>query len=165
MTEYKLGVDIGGVIIDRINDSKDTSFFSDNYLNTTAVPGAFEYLSKLNKGIFKDKLFIVSKCGENNQRKSLEWMTHTGFYEITGIPKERLHFCRERSGKGPICAKIGITHFIDDRLEVLKYMIDYVDNLYLFKPQESEIKGWEGFLNYVKRVNNWKEIADMLKNI
>ena len=39
MTE-KLGVDIGGVIIDRANDRTDTSFFGGNYLETTAVPGA-----------------------------------------------------------------------------------------------------------------------------
>jgi len=35
-TDEVLGVDIGGVIIDRINDGTDTSFFGDNYLRTTA---------------------------------------------------------------------------------------------------------------------------------
>jgi len=33
-----LGVDIGGVIMDKANDSTDTSFFSENFLETTATP-------------------------------------------------------------------------------------------------------------------------------
>lgn len=42
-----LGVDIGGVIINRVNDDTDTSFFGDNYLATTATPGVFWALAQL----------------------------------------------------------------------------------------------------------------------
>lgn len=39
----RIGLDVGGVLIDRIkNDGTDTSFKSDNFLLTSAVPGAFE---------------------------------------------------------------------------------------------------------------------------
>jgi hypothetical protein len=39
-----IGIDIGGVIIDRTNDKADTSFFGPNYLATTAVPAVFNAL-------------------------------------------------------------------------------------------------------------------------
>src|SRR3989344_1660700 len=104
--EYKLGIDLGGVIIDRINDGTDTSFFGENYLRTTAVPGAFEAIAKLNKSVFRDSVYIISKCSEGIQRKSLNWLAHHRFYDITGIPLERVHFCRRRNGKGPISRDI-----------------------------------------------------------
>jgi len=157
-------VDVGGVIIDRINDNTDTSFLSDNYLKTTSVPGTFEHLTKLNNSLFKDRVFIVSKCGEKVQNKTLEWMAYHNFYEVTGIPKERVNFCRKRDGKGPICRDLGITHFVDDRLEVLSYMLDDVEKLYLFKPQEHEVKGWEKFLPKVTRVETWPEFKKLLED-
>ncbi|HJZ19149.1 MAG TPA: hypothetical protein VJ208_03525 [Candidatus Nanoarchaeia archaeon] len=42
MVKGILGVDIGGVIIDRVrNDGTDTAFKSKRYLETTAIPGVF----------------------------------------------------------------------------------------------------------------------------
>ncbi len=162
--EYKLGIDIGGVIIDRINDDTDTSFFGENYLKTTAVPRAFESIAKLNKSVFRDSVYIISKCGEGIQRKSLNWLAHHRFYDITGIPLERIHFCRRRNGKGPISRDLGLTHFIDDRLEVLSYMFDDVEKLYLFKPQEREVENWKQLLSSVTRVENWSELTESLEN-
>ncbi|MBA3679436.1 hypothetical protein H0W80_04625, partial [Candidatus Saccharibacteria bacterium] len=49
-----LGVDVGGVIIDRVNDNTDTSFFGDNYLSTTAVSDVFEALAELVQARFED---------------------------------------------------------------------------------------------------------------
>jgi hypothetical protein len=40
----------------------------------------------------------------------------------TGLLEENIHFCAEVSGpdgKGPIAAKLGITHFVDDSDEAL----------------------------------------------
>lgn len=161
--EYKLGIDIGGVIIDRINDDTDTSFFGENYLRTTAVPGAFESIAKLNKFIFKDSVYIISKCGEEVQKKSLNWLVYNRFYDITGISLERIHFCRKRNGKGPISRDIGLTHFIDDRLEVLSYMLDDVKKLYLFRPQERDLEDWKHLLPRVTRIESWGELTELLK--
>lgn len=156
-----LGVDIGGVLIDRANDNTDTSFFSGNYLKTTAVPGAFEAIAFLNKGVFKDAVFLVSKCGLNTQRKTLEWLKHNGFYDQTGLTPDKVHFCLERAEKSIICTRLGVTHFVDDRLEVLSYLLN-VPYQYLFQGSAKEIQRFSAHLGDVKRFENWKELGEEL---
>ena len=152
-----IGVDIGGVIIDRANDNTDTSFFSGNYLKTTATKGVFEALRDLVEKKFGENVYIVSKCGKNIQGKTLEWLNHHNFYTITGIRPEAVHFCLERHQKAGICEKLGITHFIDDRLEILG-SLSTVNTLYLFQPREEEILKNLRHLHRVKKVNSWEEV-------
>ncbi len=154
-----LGVDIGGVIIDKINDNTDTSFFGSNYLHTTAVPGAFEALKTLS-GIYVTHL--VSKCGENIQRKTLEWLAHHDFYDKTGVARENVHFCRRRNEKRGICDDIGATHFVDDRLEVLSYLSGKM-KLYLFNPNEREMQKFSHALTRVTRADNWQNLSHVLQ--
>lgn len=59
MSREVLGVDIGGVVIDRVNDNTDTSFFGNNYLKTTAVPDVFAVLQRLATGRFAGNLHLV----------------------------------------------------------------------------------------------------------
>lgn len=137
----KIGIDIGGVIIDRIrNDESDTSLFGENYLNAFSVKDAFDAIKTLNAGVFKDQVFVISKCGQNIERKSREWLAHNKFPEITGVPMEKVHFCRTRAEKAPIAKELGLTHFVDDKLEVLGYMRDVVRNRILFNPDILEMK-------------------------
>lgn len=155
-----LGVDIGGVIIDRANDKTDTSFFSENYLLTTPVPGALESLAYLASNFFP-AVYLISKCGPQIEAKTRDWLKHHDFFRKTSIPPENLHFCRERKNKAVICHNLGISHFIDDRLEVLS-CLDQVPNLYLFKPNPDEIKRYEIHLEKVTRIESWE---DLLKKI
>ncbi len=150
-----LGVDVGGVIIDRVNDGTDTSFFGRNFLLTAAVADVFEVLKQLNERF--DKIVLVSKCGQSTQDRTRQWLAHHNFYDRTGLAEVDVHFCRERREKAPICQQLGVTHFIDDRLEVLGYL-ETVSNLYLFQPIESEVKRFSRFLPKVKRMNSWQEV-------
>lgn len=50
-----------------------------------------------------------------------------------------------------------MTHFIDDRLEVLSYLTA-VENLYLFQPLEAEIREFGEYLDRVHRVQTWSEL-------
>lgn len=152
-----LGVDIGGVIIDRVNNGADTSFFSDNYLRTTAVPGVFDALRELVEKRFGDKVFLVSKCGRKVQEKTMHWLDHNGFYDSTGIKHGHIHFCRERHEKAGICQRLSVTHFVDDRLEVLSNLTT-VGTLYLFQSRPDEVQRFARFLGMVKQVNSWQEI-------
>jgi hypothetical protein len=154
-----LGIDIGGVIIDRVNDDTDTSFFGDNYLKTTAVPGAFEAIKSLVDRRFQGHAYVVSKCGKNVERKTREWLAHHDFYRRTGLHEDDVHFCRKRHEKAPICARLGITHFVDDRLEVLSYL-ETVPHKYLFRPDEAEVTRFSGYLNRVIRVQSWDETVN-----
>jgi len=156
-----LGIDIGGVIMDKTNDKTDTSFFSDNFLKTTAVPQVFEVLAILVGRRFGPNTHIVSKCGRKVQEKSLLWLAHHDFYRRTGIPESNVHFCKERSEKAPICQNLGITHFIDDKLEVLSYLTT-VEHKYLFQGDPKEINRYQGFLGKVYPVNSWPEFLHLL---
>ncbi len=161
MSKETFGVDIGGVIIDRKNDGTDTSFFTDNYLRTTAVPGVFHALRQLVEKRFGDKVFLVSKCGRGVQSKTLHWLAYNSFYDLTGIGRDQVHFFRKRHEKASICEKLGITHFVDDRLEVLGNLTT-VGTLYLFQPRPDEVRRFRHFLNRVRQVDSWQEITKEL---
>lgn len=153
-----LGVDIGGVVIDRANDNTDTSFFSGNYLRTTAVPGVFDALHQLVSQRFGGQVYLVSKCGRRVQEKTLHWLEYHNFYLRTGIAPEHVKFCVERHQKAGICEELGITHFVDDRLEVLGYLTYVVSKLYLFQASDREVSRYAHVLSRVTRVESWDEI-------
>jgi hypothetical protein len=152
-----LGIDIGGVIIDRVNDETDTSFFGENYLKTTAVPGAFITIAELVRTRFGKNVFLVSKCGAKIEDRSREWLKYHRFFEITGIPQTHLYFCKKRHEKAGICRKLNVTHFIDDRLEVLSYL-DTVSHRFLFQPNDAEVSKFAHALHHVQRVESWNEL-------
>ena len=153
-----LGIDVGGVIIDRVNDDTDTSFFGDNYLNTTDVPGAIEAIGRLVARRFGQKSYVVSKCGARIEQRTRQWMAHRGFYDLTGIAPERFHFCRRRQDKAGICRELGITHFVDDRLEGLGCLTT-VPHRYLFRPNPDEVRKFSRHLPLVRTVYDWSEIG------
>lgn len=133
----RIGVDVGGVIIDRIkNDNTDTSFRSDNFLRTTAVPGAFEAIRAMTNAFGSENVFIISKV--KTDTKTRLWLGHHSFYERARFRPENLRFCRERYEKGPIADSLPggpLTHFVDDRADVLHDM-PHVGTRYLFGPQD-----------------------------
>jgi hypothetical protein len=155
-----IGIDIGGVIIDRTNDAADTSFFGPNYLASIAMPGAFDIIGKLARERFK--VYLVSKCGPQTEAKTKQWLKHNGFYEATGVLPIDVRFCRERKDKAQICRKLGITHFVDDRLEVLWHMKETVCNLYLLASVPSEVRKFAHALPYVLPVKSWEELGHIL---
>ena len=158
-----LGVDIGGVIIDKVNDGTDTSFFSANFLQTTAVPGVFQALRRLVDERFGSQVYLVSKCGQRVQKRTLLWLARedNNFYEQTGISPNHVWFCKQRHEKAGICQKLGITHFIDDRLEILGNLTT-VENLYLFQPNGNEVRRFAHFLDRVRQIDIWDEILEEL---
>ena len=156
----KFGVDVGGVILDRGNDREDTSLFGPAYLSAKPVQGAVEAVAKLNE-MFGGQVYIVSKCGQNIENKTREWMKHNKFHEQTGVGEDHLRFCRERKDKAPIAKELGLTHFVDDRLEILEYLKGIVQTRFLFRPSGNEIK-------LIGRgpailVFSWKELLDWVE--
>jgi len=167
-----LGVDIGNVICGGDTDESDAaSFFGDRWLDTPELPGAFEALSALNlRGMalafhngkemgFPGCIWLVSKCGARIEERTRRWLEAREFHEITRIPAERLRFCRDRAGKGPICADLGVTHFVDDRLENLGHVEATVPNRYLFRGRDGEIARNARHMVGVKRVSAWAALA------
>jgi hypothetical protein len=157
-----LGVDVGGVLIQPSDEDADTSFFGGNYLATPEVPHAFDALALLVSEVFGEAVYLVSKCGEATERRTLEWLAHHDFHARTGVPRGHVHFCRRRADKAPIAASLGLTHFVDDRLEVLGYMRG-VANRYLFKPRPPEVARNAQHLPLVRRVDGWPELVTAIQ--
>lgn len=157
-----LGVDVGGVIIQPADDDADTSFFGDHYLRTPPVPGVFEGLATLVAARFGPAVHLVSKCGEQTEARTREWLAHHDFYRRTGISPENVHFCRTRAAKAPIAAELGLTHFVDDKLEVLSYLSS-VPHRFLFRPSPGEVAAYAEHLAAVHPVASWPELVAALR--
>lgn len=135
----RLGVDIGRVIIDGSSHptGDDTAFFKggiENALRTPAMDGAFDAISLLVER-FDGRVWLVSKCGDRVQQRTRQWLAHHRFFEETSISPAHLRFCLQRPEKAVHCRDVGITHFIDDRADVLVALHGIVPHRYLFGPQ------------------------------
>ena len=158
---HALGVDVGGVIIEPMDNSDDTSFFGPNYLRTPAIEGAFDALRVLNRAYFPGCVYLVSKCEKRVQAHTLDWLAHHDFHGYTGIPVEHVHFCRQRHEKGEIAARLGLTHFVDDRLEVLSYLRTVAVRC-LFRGRPAELQSYAHLLPQVAQVATWSEALPVL---
>lgn len=155
-----LGIDFGRVIEGGLgaDDATDTSFLDatlEEALATPATPGAFDVIPRL-VARFDRRVWIISKCGESTQRKTLAWLEHHDFYQRTGLPRGNVRFCRERTEKAIHCRELSITHMIDDRLDVHEAIRDVVPHLYLFGPQHGDIPDW------VVHTPNWSAVEAAL---
>jgi len=145
-TQLRLGVDIGRVIIDGSShpSGDDTAFFKgglDNALRTPPMAGVFGVLPRL-VDLFEHRVWLVSKCGDRVQQRTLAWLEHHDFYERTGITPTSVRFCRTRPEKADHAAELRLTDFIDDRADVHEALKGIVERCYLFGPQRRAAAGW-----------------------
>lgn len=141
-----LGIDIGRVIIGPVDNvgRADTSFLSgtpERAMQTPPAPGAFTAIARLAEA-FDGAVWLVSKCGPRVQAKTRRWLDHWRFWTATGIAPDHLRFCLERRDKALHCHELGVTHFIDDRLDVLAHLRGFVPCLYLFGHQKAPAPSW-----------------------
>jgi hypothetical protein len=142
----RLGIDFGRVINDGSAhpDGDDTAFLNGEFeaaMRTPAMPGAFTSIARLTT-LFAGQVWIVSKCGPRIQERTLQWLEHHDFWAKTGMIPANTRFCRARPDKVIHCKRLKITHFVDDRRDVLNHMRGVVDHLYLFGHQKSEAPDW-----------------------
>jgi len=159
MKDKTIGSDIGGVILD-IDPSKVdlNDFAGENWENQfPLIDGAVDTLKKLYEQT-NGKLYFVSTV-ENRwfRKKSKDLLNHWEFFEKTGIPQEKVHYCFKNPDKKGICSELGITHFIDDNPQVLGNLINTVPNLYHFKgknPNFRNVENWQEFYNELNLQNS-----------
>lgn len=96
--------------------------------------------------------------------KTRNWLRMQNIYQQTGIDPDQVWFCLERNEKAEICKVLGITHFIDDRLEVLGYLTS-VPHKVLLRPNPREVERFPQFLPSVTRVQSWNEVPAALPTI
>lgn len=135
----RLGIDIGHVIVaGPRNRNEDTGFFDGDeaaLLATPEMPGAFEAIGRLVL-LFEAEVWLISKCGPRIQERTLRWLDGHNFWRDALMLPRCARFCRRRPEKRDICLELGVTHFVDDRADVLQAMSDVVPNRYLFGPQQ-----------------------------
>lgn len=148
------GVDIGNVIIE--NRGTTEEYRQKYYLSIPPVSGVFSVLKKLNN-THPGNVYLISKCKKEAEKHILEWLHAHDFFKETGLAIENIFFVRERKDKVAICKQLGITHFVDDRLEVLSHMIGTVPYLFLYKPKEEEVLQFKEFLLEVTVINKWED--------
>lgn len=126
----RLGVDIGGVI-------KGLSFMEELGLpDNEPKPDAFEVLRELSEWMFKDNIWLISKCRARTQTKTLEWLSYHDFYNRTRIQPKQVIFTRADEQKAIVAKRLKLTHYIDDKFGVLRSMAQNgIVNLYLFKEE------------------------------
>lgn len=157
----RVGIDIGRVIMSAISDGKsDTSFLSGDLqraMKTAPAPNAFEGVNALVEA-FDGQAWLVSKAGPSVQFKTKEWLKHWKFFAETGLPRGNLRFCLRRPEKAGHCKQLKISHFIDDRLDVLEHLRGVVPHLYLFgeQPHLECIPGW------TKHVTDWQHTVEVV---
>jgi hypothetical protein len=152
----KLGIDVGRVLISPGDSSKpDTSFIGgslEDALTTPPYDDMFDIVPSLVER-FEGRVWIVSKCGPRIQERTLQWFEHHRFFERTGIHRDQVRFCLKRPDKAIHCRELGITHFIDDRADVLEPMAGIVPNRYLFGPQRGSTPA------DMRHVMTWRDVA------
>lgn len=150
-----LGIDIGRVLIapGGCGGKEDTSFIEgtlEEALRTPPMDGAFDAVKQLVEA-FERRVWLISKCYPRVQDRTRRWLDHHGFYDKTGLRRDRVVFCLERPQKAGHCERLGIEYFIDDRLDVLEAMRGKVPHLFLFGPQRHPVPD----LSWLAKVLTW----------
>lgn len=127
-----LGIDIGRVILADATDIRDSIFSRDNYINANFTEGAEDALTSLVEMVGSRSVYLVSKCSPTIQKRTTEVLEHHKFFNNTGLVRDNLLYCEQRYEKAVIAEQLGLTHFVDDRVGVLKSMPESVGSKFLF---------------------------------
>jgi len=143
---HRIGIDIGRVLLGptREDGGADTSFLSgsdERALSSPPAPGAFEAAARLAERT-GGNVWLVSKCGPRIQDLTARWLERQGFWACTGLDREHLRFCLRRPEKRVHAEELRLTHFVDDRLEVLEALRGLVPSLVLFGHQRAPAPEW-----------------------
>lgn len=128
-----IGIDIGRVLIE--GDGPDTSFLSGSLEQALACPpcpGALEGLTALVELFGPEHTHLVSKAGPRVAERSRRWLEAHDVYARTGLRPEHLVFVRERRDKAREAVRLGLSHFVDDRLDVLHHLAGLVPHLFVY---------------------------------
>ena len=151
-----LGVDVGRVVA---GEDQETfrSLLMDDWMGTPLVDDAMSCLELLTRSArFADRVYLISKAGPKVQHRTRVWLASLTFYSTTGIGPDRLHFVRDRSEKGVVCKRLGVTHFVDDRISALAHL-ETVRYRYLFAPDGAkQVPPW------AQSVASWQDLLGRL---
>jgi hypothetical protein len=155
----RLGIDIGRVIIGGGDaPGADTQFLGNDdasALRTPALAGSFETIARLVEQL-SGRVWLISKAGPRIQARTLCWLDHRRFYDTTRLPRDHVRFCRKRPEKADHARALRLSHFIDDRLDVLAHLRGLVPTLVLFGARTRTAPSWAA------PAPTWREVPSAL---
>lgn len=120
----RLGIDFGNVIVSAHEDGVFFKRSASGDLEDVAepCPGARDGVRALVRLFKREHVFIVSRARSRVARATLDWLQQSSFAKDTGLLVDEGHvfFVHGRVDKRYIVEQLGITHFIDDRISVLR---------------------------------------------
>lgn len=158
-----LGVDVGGVIMDFLGLDQDDPRQTGDVVDIPPVTDSIESLATLNSSDkFAARVFLVSRYRGSGPEAVLSWLHHWDFFERTAIPENHFYPCAQRHEKLPIALDLHITHFVDDRAEVLSHMIGVVPHLFLFQNLDESMDDFAAARSHMRFFKTWKELLPAL---
>jgi len=157
--KFKIGIDINGVLA----NNKLPYFKTQNYSIFSVMENAINVVKNLVKKYGAENIYIIS-CVQSHQLSFITgiWMETHNFLHKTNISLDNVIICTRMKDKSRIAEKLNLTHFIDDRPEVLNYFSKETTIL-VYQPKKSQIKKYPDIASRAIIVNSWNEIADYLK--
>lgn len=104
--------------------------------------------------LLSGRVWIVSAASARTQAATLDWLEAVEFHRRTGVRVSQVRFCNTRLQKGDICAGLGLTHFVDDRVHVMQVLRGIVPHLFLFT--DSDIT--RNSARWATSVATWPEV-------
>ena len=124
----RLGLDVGNVLSTRGDPASGGGVhkFSGSAIYRQADAGAAAFCVLFGRRYGFENMFIVSRV--NNPEFERHWvrlfLLGTGMVSSEQIPETNVHLCKQASDKGTIAAQCRLTHFVDDRWDVLWFVYD-----------------------------------------
>ena len=158
-----IGLDIGGVII-----NVPTRITSKLWETLKARPDAdilpVAPLTQMQRTLrrFQHVYLVSAATDAEMQARILSWLGHWKFWEITGVPKDHLHFCDSPSKKGELCREQRLKPdvFVDDTPAALASLEMVVPYRIFFDRREGELQP-EGTV----RVTSWCDLDILLRTL
>lgn len=116
------------------------------------IPGAAEAIRQLTENF--GPLYVISRVDNvQDSEEILVFLKEHGILDF--IPIENIRFCLKRTDKQWIAADLKLTHFVDDRMEVLFHMKS-VPNRFALNPVPEEVAQYP--LDGIRIVHSWDEV-------
>lgn len=154
----KIGIDISGVLA----DNKHAHIKTRDYAVFSVMEDAINIVRKIASQHGAENIHIIS-CVKSHQLSFITgiWMETHNFLKETSVLLDNIHICSSLKDKAKIAKKLKLTHFIDNRPEVLNH---FPKNIVIiaFQPKDSEMKKYPNVLSRAKVASSWKEVDKYL---
>lgn len=153
-----LALDIGGPII----DCRSGSTLAE-YQAAPETPDAIPCLAWLVKAKRFRRVLLISQCSPELERVKRQWFTLKDVFYRTELDPDSVYYCRKSEEKAQICRMNGVTHFADDRVEILRHAL-VVPHLYAFNPDLAEFERHPELRGTITVVKDWPELMHHLES-